>query len=316
MPRKKTLYIKVPVYTTEVIKDLQDGEFSYPNYPKMVNYIKEKLEYAKYPHPIYNAAKTKTTIIEDVLCDEVLIGDRQSLLVQISAYNTNQYGRYFEDDSKQKREITNTNRIGSDNNFIVLYPIALGGTAETQTCYFLMAVYEDPSKDNGEVIKLAKRLLERVLNIKMQNIKMETLLEELKQSRKIPELNIKFSSIEAGDNNVNILYKEYLVETKKIHKKDRKFQNVPSDIVEGIINDDTDEEDYQTKETQIRLGKKEYKIKHIRQEAAEELRDTIERIFNERVEVNEEEINSKAIYDTDFIIEKITTVINNYFGYI
>ena len=179
-----------------------------------------------------------------------------------------------------------------------------------------MAVYEDPSKDNGEVIKLAKRLLERVLNIKMQNIKMETLLEELKQSRKIPELNIKFSSIEAGDNNVNILYKEYLVETKKIHKKDRKFQNVPSDIVEGIINDDTDEEDYQTKETQIRLGKKEYKIKHIRQEAAEELRDTIERIFNERVEVNEEEINSKAIYDTDFIIEKITTVINNYFGYI
>ena len=315
--KEKTYQIKVPVYTSAGIEGLTQSLFGYMSYKEMNEAIKQQIKDAKYPYFINSRVKTKTTIIDSVICKDVVVDGRDALLLRISAYNTNLYGGYFEDDTKRKREITNTNRIGSDNNFVLLFPMMLGISDEETNYYFLMLVYEDPSKDTGEVVKLAKVLLNKMLNIPMQNIKMETVMEELRISKRIPELNLKFSSLDEGDNNVDARFKEYLVKTKTIEKKERKFEYVPSDLINEVINDTTDVDvaKYDTREAQIKLGRKEYRIKHMLHEANEKIQDTIERIFNASVEVTKEEMDNKKIYDAEFIVDKLTAVMNNYLSY-
>lgn len=73
-----------------------------------------------------------------------------------------------------------------------------------------MLVYEDPTKDNGEVCKLAKILVNKILNIPIENIKLPMIFDELKDICTIPELQIRYRSISDADNDVDVKYREFL----------------------------------------------------------------------------------------------------------
>ena len=215
--KEKSYNIKVPVYTTTML-DQTVGLFENVSYNDMIQMIKGKLSKFSTPISSSNRNKTKQTVINGITCHDITIENVPALLLQISAFNTNMYDGYFE--ANEKIQITKDNKIGSDTNYVLLYPRIKGLSAETYTCYFLLLVYEDPTKDNGEVCRLAKIVVNRILEIPIQNIKLPMIFDELKDISTIPELQIKYRSISDAENDVDVktenIYAHKNLKRKKI----------------------------------------------------------------------------------------------------
>lgn len=220
------------------------------------------------------------------------------------------YDGYFE--ANEKIQITKDNKIGSDTNYVLLYPRIKGLSAETYTCFFLLLVYEDTTKDNGEVCRLAKVIVNKTLEIPIQNIKLPMIFDELKDISAIPKLQIKYRSISDAENDVDVKYKEYLCTQKLEKKKDRIFRNIYRETMVELPADKTEDEDYQQKDTRIVISKKEYRIKReLINEAGEELKETAEKIFNATSTISQTELDAK-VHNSDFILKKLSTVLTNY----
>ena len=307
--KEKSYNIKIPVYTTSVLNQ-SVGLFDHASYQDMIQMIKKRLGNFISPISYSNRNKTKKTVVSKITYQDLQIGDVPVLLLQISAFNTNMYDGYFE--ANEKILITKENKLGSENNFVLLYPRMKGLSADTNSFYFLMLVYEDPTKDNAEVCKLAKILVNKILKIPIENIKLPMIFDELKDICTIPELQIRYRSISDADNDVDVKYREFLQRSKIEKKKDRSFKNMPRKTMEQLLEDSDDDEDYQQKETRIVIGKKEYRIKkELVNEASEELKETAEKIFNASSAITQTELDNQ-IHDTKFMIEKLSDVLTNY----
>ena len=299
----------MPVFTTHMM-DYEEGFLNRVTYDDMISYLKDKL--ANYTLPISsdNRNKTKKTVISKIIPSDVKIGDVPALLLQINAFNTNLYDGYFE--GSERIQFTRDNKIGSESNFVLFYPRINGLSPGHYTCYFLMLAYEDPTKDSGEVSKLAKIVAKQILNVPVQNIKISMILDELKSIGDIPELRIKYYSLTESDNNVDVKYASYLTKTSLKREEIRNFKNMPFTTMESLISDSSEDGNYQKKEITILGGKKEYKIsKQLIAEAGEELSETAEKIFNAITAITQDELEHK-IHNRDFIIEKMSSVISNY----
>ena len=275
---EKSYNIKVPVYTTTML-DQNVGLFDNVSYHELILMAKERISKFKSPISSSSRNKTKRTVVSNIECHDVNIGDVPSLLLQVSAFTTNMYDGYFE--AEEKITITKENKIGSDSNFVLLYPRIKGLSSDSYTCFFLILAYEDPTKDSGEVSRLAKIIANKILDIPIQNIKLPMIFDELKDIHTIPELQIRYRSIIDAENDVDVKYREYLVTQKLEKKKEKNFKNIPYETMIQLLSDQTDNEDYQHKDTKITIGRKEYRIKReLAEEAHEELNETAEKIFN------------------------------------
>ena len=165
-PKERAYKIKVPVYTTSMLNQ-NVGFFENVTCDEMIKFAKDKIE--KYAFPLKSTTRNKTlmTVIKGVKAEEVALGRDKALLLQISAYNTNFHDGYFE--GVERIDITKDNKIGKDSNFVLLVPRIKGLTEESYTCYFLMFIYEEPTKQSYEVSKLAKRLVREIIQIPVEN---------------------------------------------------------------------------------------------------------------------------------------------------
>lgn len=303
MAKVKSYNIKVPVYTTEIIEET-NCLFGI-TYAEMVNAIKTKIDHFQSELSFENRNKTKKTVINKVVYTEHTLGTTPCLLLQISAYNTNLYDGYFE--AEEKIPFQKDDKIGNDTNFMLIYPIINGITQNSYARYFLVLVYEDPHKDSGEIIKISKNVVNKILTVPIQNIKLPTLLDELRTISTVPELQVRYFGISSADNEVDIKFREYLQCGKIKRTKENSFRNMPFDTVQDLLNETDESGEYQRKEIKLINGKKEYKIsKELFNEAGETLKETAEKIYNATTSISQEEL--EKIYDTDFIVEKIREV--------
>lgn len=288
--KEKSYNIKIPVYTTTML-DYNTGLFDNVSYQDMIQMIKKKLDEFKKPIISSNRNKTKKSVISNITYQDIQIDNVPSLLLKISAFKTNMYDGYFE--AKEKIPISKENKLGSENNFVLLYPRIKGLSANTYTCFFLMLIYEDPTKDNGEVCKLAKTVVNQILNIPIENIKLPMIFDELKNISTIPELQIRYKSIIEDDNDIDVKYREFLQTSKIEKKKDRLFKNMPRITMEQLLADNSNDNDYQQRCTRIIIGRKEYRIKkEMINEASRELNETAEKIFNYSTAITQTELDT------------------------
>ena len=117
-----------------------------------------------------------------------------------------------------------------------------------------------------------------------------------------------------ADNDVDVKYVQYLQGGKLEKKKVRNFKDMPFEVLSELLTDKSDDEDYQTKKTSIIVGKTEYRIKSLINEAKDELQESAEKIFNFSTGITQSELDSK-IHDKDFILEKLHSVLTNYLSY-
>lgn len=301
--------IKVPVYTTKCIECTEDELFGF-TYHSMVETIKDNINNCFKPIHSSSRVKAKTSVISTVQCFDKNIEDRPCLLIRIATFNTNINDGYFEDDKKYA--IGKNSRLGTDNNYVLLYPVINSAEYNSKECFFLVLVYDDPYKDSGSVSKLVRSLLNRTLNLPIQNIKSELVLKELERIGNIPELQIKYSGISFDEDDLDLKFLNYLQKTRLQQSKENIFANVPFEVMEELISQKIDTTQYQKQKFSFFNGKVEYRItKEMINEAHSELNDAAEKIFNYTVSVSQEELDNK-LYDLDFILEKLSGVLANY----
>lgn len=305
----KTYDIKIPVYTTEIFEKPNDI-FGGITIEHMSLYIKKKIsDYANNENLLgfENRNKTKKTVIREIKTHNNNL-DNNAILIQVSADSTNLYDGYLKAD--EKINFKKNHKIGSDTNFIMIYPVIKGLDSKNYTHHFLILVYEDPTKSNDEILKVTKYFLNKIIKTPIANIKLPTILEELRKYKTIPELQIKYSAIDYNENDVDIEYREYLVDGKISKNKFQKFKDMPIGKIEEIINK-PNEEDYQKKEAKLIVGKNEYKItKEMINEANDEYNETAEKVFNMKTSITETEMDN--LHNIDFIFNKLIPVLENY----
>jgi hypothetical protein len=310
--KEKSFLIKVPVYSSELIlkgNDLFGGVI----YGDMLKYAKKKIaEYQIKESKVSRNKRNKVQKkeIDHVECIDCVIGERPCALLKISAYNTNLFDGYVETD--KKIELKQNHKLGSDNFYVLLVPNIIGVNANNYKHQWVILVYEDPHKDTQEIIGTAKLVLNKILDISTSNIKLPEILEDLKRIKTVPELSLNFTSISNDENEVDAKYRSYLVGSRFRKQKEDKFQNMPFESTEEVINDCSYENEFQKRIIKISIGKKEYRItREQRSDASDKLNEAVEEIFNESIGITETELNER-IYESEFIIEKLTPVLQNY----
>src|SRR5690554_6120351 len=139
-----------------------------------------------------------------------------------------------------------------------------------------------------------KLVINKVLKISTSNIKVPEILEELKRIKNIPELTLNFTAISNNENEVDVKYRSYLVGSKFRKQKEDRFENMPFETTEEVINDLSYENDYQKRTVRIGLEKKEFRITREQiNEAQGKIQETAEEIFNETIGITETELKEK-----------------------
>lgn len=309
-PKEKTYKIQVPVFSTEMV---EEGNVLFGDtYQNLIDAIKQKIKVYTGHLSFENRNKTQKTVINSITYTDHIIGDRPCLLLRVSAYSTNLFDGYFE--AKEKYLFEKENRIGTDNNFVLIYPIITGLETHNYTRYFLLLVYDDPNKeDSHQLIRITKSIAKDVLSIPIKNIKPQTVLDELSKIGSVPELQVKYYGIYNSENDVDVKYQEYLsggqVKKSKIHN----YRNMPFGVLGDLLAENDDTGEYQTKRTVLRIGKKEYRItKDLRKEAKEQYSETAEKVFNAAIGVTQSELENNTVYQPDYIVNKLSAVISNY----
>ena len=307
---EKTYKIQVPVFSSEIV---EEGNVLFGDtYQNLIDAIKRKVLNYKRHLAFDNRNKTQKTVINSITYTEHVIGDRPCLLLRISAYSTNLFDGYFE--ANERYQFEKENRIGTDNNFVLIYPIITGLETHNYTRYFLLLVYDDPNKeDSGQLIRITKYIAKDVLSIPIKNIKPQAVIEELSKIRNVPELQVKYYGIYNSENDVDVKYQEYLsggqVKKSKIHN----YKNMPFEVISELLAENDETGEYQTKRTVLKIGKKEYRItKDLRKEAKEQYSETAEKVFNAAIGITQSELENNTIYQPDFIVNKLSVVISNY----
>lgn len=307
--KQKTYIIKIPVYTTSIIED-EPGLFGAMNYSDLVEMLKNAISAFKFPIEHNSNNKAVVVVIDGILPIDVKIGKVPALLLKISSYKTNLMDGYFE--SSEKIHFQKNNKIGSDGNYVLFYPMIKGLQKDKYQRYFLMVVYEDPTKESGEVSRLAKIVANKILKQPIQNIKPPVIMKELEKIGTIPELNIRYYTIDNDDNSVDVKYREYLQECKLKKEKLQNFKNMPFETMQDLLSDSENAENYRKRETCILFGKKEYRIKReFINDATATIKETAEKIFNASSAITQDELDHN-IHQTDFMVEKMAAVIGNY----
>lgn len=310
--KEKSYKIKVPVYTSELILEGSDlfGGVSFEDMNRFVH--KKVQDYRSIKDKVSRNKRNKVQKkeIDKVECIDCMVAERPCVILQISAYNTNLFDGFVETDKKITLE--QNNKIGSENYFVLLVPNIIGIDSNNYKHQWIFLIYEDPHKDTQDILSTVKLVINRVLGISTSNIKIPEILDELKRIKKIPELTLNFTAISNDENEVDAKYRSYLVGSKFRKQKEDKYENMPFETTEEVISDLSYEDDYQKRTVRIGLGKKEYRItRDAIKEAKGKIHETAEEIFNETIGITETELKEK-IYDTDFIVEKLTPILQNY----
>jgi hypothetical protein len=305
--KEKEYIIRVPVYTTK-FKDWRKGT----TYNDAIDKLKVDID-------SYNERelkeisdkrnKTKTKEIEYINYYNTKFGDIPVLLLKITANDINLRDGYLQTETRINFE--RTYKLGSENNYALLYPNVIGVDSEKLQAHWLILIYEDPNKDNDEIVKCVKMVLQKILHLSFQNIKSDDILQELRKIGTIPELAVKLTGVNYDDNGVDAKYQQYHVEWKLKKEKEDKFEHMPCDLVEEMMNEEIDYKEYQKKEIKFKIGKKEYRITHTQiEDAKEKMQQTAEAIFTDSCIVFESEM--EKIYDEKFILGKMYSILDNY----
>ncbi|MFN3783128.1 MAG: hypothetical protein ACK4R6_04385 [Spirosomataceae bacterium] len=311
--KEKVYNIKIPVYTSELVEQGADL-FGGVTRKHMITFVEKKINaYNQQSQKVQSDKRNKTfqKNIDKVEFSNHNIGDIPTILLKISAYNTNLFDGYYETDTR--KQFGKNDKIGSDNNYILMYPHIMGLNSSYYQFQWIILIYEDPNKENEDIVRTAKLVLEKIIGIKTANIKLKSVLDELSKIKIIPELQVKLTSISYDRNDVDAKYADYWTSSKLKKDKEDKFNNMPFDNAKDLIDDKSYLEDgFQSKITRLFVGKKEFKItESYAQEVSEKLKQTAEEIYNATSQISQNDLENN-LYLPTFIIEKLKPIIDNY----
>ena len=189
----------------------------------------------------------------------------------------------------------------------MLYPKIIG--TETQSIFWIILVYDDPKKDSFDIISTAKLVLTKILKQPIKCVKLPTVLKEIKEEKILPKIKMQLNAISFDESTVNPKFEKYKTSSKLSRKEEYDFSNMPFEEIEELIRSPF--HDFKQRIIKLIVSKKEYKItQEHKNDTQHGINDLVEQMFNMSTIIYEDELHK--LYDNDFVILKLKTVLEHY----
>lgn len=303
----KEYIVKIPIYTSENITN--ENTLFGTTYDNMLIKAKEVINKynsdANWQVTSENRAKTSVTGVNKIEVIDCKIGRDACLLLKTTVFKTKLIDGYYESEKSEVIFFKENDKICSNTHFVLLYPNIFNNVV-----YWRVFVYEDPTKTNDEVTKVAKLIMKDILSTPIRNIKEEKLLAEIKSQGIINGMEISLVSLNDNDDETPPYLHKYLVKTKVKQEKKIRLENVPSEeCIKAFENIDFPKN---YSKLQIRYLLNNKRVLMVTQELAENLKKAFEDSFNYSFTITESELKSSKIFDHDYIINRMSDVVNNF----
>ena len=174
-------------------------------------------------------------------------------------------------------------------------------------------VYEDPNKENNDIVTSIKLVLKNVLGIVSVNIKLPDFIERLKTIKESVDLSMKFISVNYDDNDVDYNIKGYEFENKTTKISESLYKGVPINKINDIVEDKSFLNKFKRRILKITNGKHELKLEQeYLDESETKFKEIAEELFNFTSEISSTDVETNEIYKTEYILNKIQPVLENY----
>lgn len=297
--------IKVPIFSSEMIEDAAGDLFDKPDYKSMIDYIKSRIDKFQDEKPIIKHLKTnkvKETRISNIEYFDSQFEGVPTLLLKVTAFNTNLIDGYVEMDEKINFE--KNHKIGSENNFILIYPSITDKISDKFKYQWKFFIYDDPTKDSTEIISISKLVCKKILEIRIRNIKLESILKEIRERKILENIEIQLSSHYSEIDDPDIKLKNYIVSSKISKITKNNYRNVPSDTFESLI---VTNGSFKRRIFKIFDNNRELRITQEHKDGRTKLSETIEEIFNSSIDFDESDL--EKLFDLHFIERNIHSVL-------
>lgn len=303
--------IKVPIFSSE-IKEIDDGGlFESNNYNSLIKFIKDKIEVFTLGRSIVKQShtnKVKEMQISHIQYFDSTFEEIPILLLKITAYNTNLLDGFIE--TEEKRKLKSTDKVGSETNYMLIFPSIQGVNTSKFTYQFKFFIYDDPTKESHEIISICKLVSNKILNIKVRNLKLDNILKELKEDDVIENVEIQLSSQTEENDDPEIKLKQYLVKSKVSKITKNNYKNIPVDKFENLLTQSSG--NFIRRTLKVIKNRREFKITQEKHKSdLQKLNNTIEEIFNSQYELNQGEL--EQLFNIDFILKNLKLAVTDFY---
>lgn len=299
--------IKVPIFSSEIIEN-QKGMFEEANYFSMIKFIKVKIDKFNLNKPIIKKSKfnkVKETQIASIDYFDFDFESIPTLLIKITAFNTNLIDGFVEIDTKINFQ--KNHKLGSETNFVLIYPGIYGDDSNTFKYQWKFFVYDDPTKETSEIISIAKLVCSKILDIKIRNLKLESILKEIRQHKILENMEVQLSSFYEDTEENDILLRNYVINSKISKTRKTKYEKIPSEKFEDLL---AEKNDFNRRIIKLIKNNRELRITEERKNDLNKFSQTIEEIFNTQIIFDDS--NTIRMFDNDFVVKNLNSVITEF----
>jgi len=299
--------IKVPIFSSEIIEN-QKGMFDEPNYHSMIKFLKDKIDKFNQNKPIIRKSKynkVKETQIDSIAYFDFDFESIPTLLIRITAFNTNLIDGFVEIDTKIN--LKKSHKLGSETNFVLIYPSIFGDNSNTFKYQWKFFIYDDPTKETYEIISVAKLVCNKILDIKIRNLKLESILKEIREHKILENIEVQLSSYYENSEENDILLKNYVINSKISKSRKSKYENIPSDKFENLL---AEKDNFNRRVIKLIKNNRELRITEERKNDLNKFSQTIEEIFNTQIKFDDLDIN--RMFDNEFVVKNLNSVLTEF----
>lgn len=314
--------ISIPAFISELKEINEDGAIFKSNTDQLIDDAKSLIaDFNNKNHgTIITDKRSKKAAKQGIGYIEVVdlsFNEDKALLLKVSAYKTNLVDGYYQrikedNSSKDEYKFKREDRICSDTYFLILYPI-VKSNANTMKCqeYWHVFLYVDPSKESYDMKVIARYIMSAIIKRPIKNIKANKFIEELRKHSIIQSAEITFSSFSDSDDEEKPGYlTNYAIECKCRKQKTIRLNGMKIEDAVAAYEDTSFIGKYDKR--QLKFINENQQVYQATQEFHHKMRETFEDSFNYSVTVSSFDVDSKRIFDTDFIKKKIEGLLIRY----
>ena len=314
----KGYQIKVPVYVSEKMERDNNGAIFPTSSSGLIDDAKALIRtYNSNPEAILTSNKrnkTTTIGIKSIDVEEISFNEDSCLLLRVTAYKTNLIDGYYQSASEEGRQIRfkEQDKICSDTYCFILYPL-LNTQIEDGLkidVYWHIFIYEDPSKTNEEMARIARLIMGKILKTPIKNIKSEKMLADIKKYGLISEVEINLSVEEDDDKGIPEYIKNYQFSSTLKKEKKIKLSNMSADDAISAFEDESFAKHFSKR--QLKFVTHNKRVFSVVQEYKDKMSSALEDSFNYSIDVNEEDIKDGSIFKTEIIQRNVAGIFTRY----
>jgi hypothetical protein len=176
--------------------------------------------------------------------------------------------------------------------------------------YWHIFIYEDPSKTNDEMSRIARLIMGKILKTPIKNIKSEKMLADIRKYGLISEVEICLSVEEDDDKGIPEYIRNYKFSSKLRQEKKIKLSNMSADDAISAFEDESFTDNYSRR--QIKFATHNKRVFSIVQEFKDKISSALEDSFNYSIDINEDDIKDGTIFKTEIIKRNVEGIFTRY----